>query len=244
MEPSVVPVCLYKKQSSEECYITLPYKKLNKKGNTVTECLEIPGMDLILQFYGINPDIRPIPPGTVLLCAKNVPNENVTIDVVQIYNPFDYIDNCVRFTAWFDPVPYTIPLYISKNGNSLSISLENKNIKNYENLYFSPIYVLVDPRLQLNRTRGHKATINDFKIVDDQPQFLFSGYQGGCLPDPDGIPLGQCMVSFVKNVLGKSFEPTLITYLNQTENKIKIENIYIVSVLILFIVVFLIVLKN
>lgn len=205
MTDSIIPVCLYKHYYSNDCYVSV---------GTGPVCQKIPELQYIATFYCINPYITPIPPGTVLLCAENIPQENVTTNISQIYNSLEK-SNCTRFTAWFDPVPYTAPLYISQRGNSIYMSFDSKIPNDYTNLYFSPIYVLVDPRMKIEKTKGHQVTKNTFKIVNNEPRFLFSSYQGGCLPDPDGIPLENCVNKYVKNIPGKSFEPTLISYLNQ-----------------------------
>ena len=106
MEPDIVSICIYQKYDSPNCFLT--------ESSDHNVCLKISDMKQIGKFYCIPPNFRPLPPGSVLLCAKNVPNQNTTLDIVPIYNPFESTD-CLRFTAWFDPVPYTAPLYISKN---------------------------------------------------------------------------------------------------------------------------------
>lgn len=235
MEPAIVPLCLYRK-SEYDSYISLPVKSF-KNGKTIFECSALENMIPITIFYGINPDMRPIPPGAVLMCIKNIPEEYVTIDIQPIYDPFDIDEKCSRMMVWLDPVPHTTPLYISKNGDSMHISLTKEIPKEYTELNYSPIYVLLDPRIDAQRTKGFRGqTIKDFKIYDDKPVFLFSEYQGKCIPDPEGIPLGNCVVNNILNSDGN--EPSLIDFLNkQYKDKIDTKTIFLFCILIILIII-------
>jgi hypothetical protein len=234
MEPAIVPYCLYRKGQFDS-YISLPVKS-RENDKTVLKCPPLPDMQPITIFYAINPDIRPIPPGMALLCLKNIPEENVTIDVSPIYDIFNIDQKCYRMMVWLDPVPYTTSIYLSKKNNSMHISLSKDIPAGYEPLYFSPMYVLIDPRQEAIRTKGHKGqNYKDFKIVDNQPNFLFSGYQGKCIPDPNGISLGECIVKYVKDIFDpNNKEPTLINYLNSKYgNKLDTKTILLFCILIL-----------
>lgn len=240
MEREVVPMCLYRK-GQYDSYISLP-TKVRKNNQTVLECPPLPDMEPITIFYGLNPDIRPIPPGNVLMCVKNIPEENVTIDIEPIYDAFNIDEKCFRMMVWLDPVPHTTPIYVFKKGNSMHLSLTNDAPEGYKALYFSPMYVLIDPRQEAIRTKGHKnQNYKDFKIVDNQPEFLFSGYQGKCIPDPNGISLGECIVLNVKDIMNpNNKEPTLINYLKtKYGNKIDTKTILLFSILILCLFLFL-----
>lgn len=227
MNASIIPVYLYKHYNSDNCLVTISEQSDSS-------------LKLIAKFYCIDPTINPIPPGTALMCAENVPEDQVTINIFQIYNSYDHSLNCTRFTAWFDAVPYTSPLYISKRGNNIYMSFDSSIPKDYENVYFSPIYVLVDPRMNVKKTQGYRSTQNSFKIINNEPQFLFSSYQGGCLPDPDGISLETCINKYVKNVPGKSFEPTLINYLNQKYGKENFVLFFLIFIFLIFVFIFLV----
>lgn len=213
MEPAVIPLCLYTNHTTSSSYIGLPTKE--KKGdNVVLSCNPKPDTELVASFYALNPDIRPIPPGTVLMCAKDTETDDFsTIDLEPIYDPFDIDQKCIRFIAWLSPVPYTTPLYVMKFGNSVYMSFEKKLPgPEYQEIYFSPIHVLIDPRIDAQRIHGHKKGPKGFSVKDGQPQFLFSVYQGRCIPDPTGVSLGRCLV---ENVLESENQPTMLKHLEK-----------------------------
>jgi hypothetical protein len=161
----VVPMCLYTNPDTHDTYIKFP-SKIRDKDKTTLKCIEEDGL-LTSEFYSINPDFRPIPPGMELFCIK--PH---SFD--QEYDLFNIDNNCVRLLAWNNPTPYTVPLYISTDkNNSIYMSFsENKPDETYKFITISPIHVL-------------KEKIN------------FSLYQGRCIPDPNGKKLGECIVDFM-----------------------------------------------
>ena len=190
MEPAIVPICIYRTDSGSDMILSLPFQEEN--GNLT--CFQKPvyslysentqELTLAGQFYALNPDIRPIPPGSVLFCS----NPNI---FEPIYDPFDIDRGCLRFIAWLNRAPHTVPLYVSKGTAGFHISLSPETPEGYTPLYFSPIHVLSSPDMK------------------------FSGYQGMCIPDPNGTSIGECLVLNVKKVTGNAYEPTLINYLRE-----------------------------
>lgn len=72
---------------------------------------------LAFTFYAINPMVRPIPYGMSLFCAKQrdtFPWDTVSIQ--PVYDPYDINNECVYFTTYTKPVPWTTPLYVHVRG--------------------------------------------------------------------------------------------------------------------------------
>lgn len=226
---SIVPLCLYKNEQGGS-YLTIPSLE-----NGQYVCQSISGLDLVVQFYGVNPDFRPIPAGVDLLCANN--SGYRTVNVTQIYDPYNLDEGCVRFMAWLEPVPYATPIYVSKGKtgtlfglgrsseqqNSLDISLEKPS----DDVDYFSLYVL----LQKDFPNG----------------FRFSNYQGRCLPDPNGKTLAECSVVHGKNLkdpYSQNNNPTLLDYLGKTNSQpIKFNftfltiAVFLVTTILLFVIV-------
>lgn len=164
------------------------------------------------EIYAIDPAFRPIPPGASLICVKHKGGH--ISDVITQYDPFNRDIECTNFIAWVEPVPYTTALYLYREGEYVTTSFVRDTTK--EQLLISPIYILVDPEKKAVRVPGYNSEEKEFKLKGDEPQFLFRGYQGRCLPDPDGIPLEQCSKKFIEN-RNVSHEPTLLNYLSRKE---------------------------
>lgn len=204
---SLVSLCLYKNENGTS-YIGLPQK--HREGDKdVYSCRLREDSLLIGMFYIINPDIRPIPPGMDLLCIKNTETSiPETVGIEPIYDPFNIDNQCTRMIAWMEPVPYGKPLYIYKKGSSVSISFEKEEL---EQLSFSPIYVL-------------------------EKEYGFKGVQGRCMPDPNGDSLYDCIMYTVKDILGTKplKQPTLLSYLDNQEEKQKGHVYWVVIVCVVF----------
>ena len=208
-EDSIVPMCLY--SSSTSSFIGYP-TKVRLNGKTVVQC-ESAGapssnsnMKFITQFYVINPDIHPIPTSVDLICVENA--FNASTNIKQLYDPFNIDEHCIRILAWMEPTPYTSPLYFMKNGNTMYISFDNTPPnENYKPAEIPVLYVLTDPRQDFFKISGPRrpeitGPNKTFKItVNNVPYFTFSGYQGRCVPDPNGRYLGECMALVDKNIL-------------------------------------------
>lgn len=220
----VVPMCLYKKTDTGESFIGLP-NKIRKGDQTVFECEDRTDSELVRQFYVINPDMRPIPPGTELFCALNAPDDMYcTTDIKIEYDPYNISEGCTRFIAWNDPAPYTTPLYLTKYGDTMWISFDKTPpSQNYKPLSFSPIHVLTDPRDGLKTLEGvdkpRDKSKDTFSVVNNIPFFRFSDYHGRCVPDPKGVSsMGECVMKTIINgdVQG---QPTMLNYLNSRYGK-------------------------
>ena len=171
-------------------------------------CNTVPGLDFIGKIYVINPDVRPIPPGSILLCVKN--GKNTTLSVKPMYDPFDITGNCTRFIAWVEPVPNSTKLYLYKNGGGILPSFSRR--EHLEELL--TLYVLTGPEIKGERVPGFLGIQENFPVVNGVPQFRFTGYQGRCLPDPNGIPLDECIVLHVQQILDRDQdERTLLAHL-------------------------------
>lgn len=231
---AIVPICLRFDDSLQSNYISLPVLSRNDE-----EELSCP-FDSVATVYAIHPDFRPIPPGAALFCAQKEP----IVNIKTVYDPFDYQKGCSRFIAWIEPVPHTTPLYIYKKGNNIRMSFKDEFPKGYH--YDMTLFVLTDPRDDLPTVPGF--TNDKFAIVNGQPQFMFEGYQGRCLPDPNGIPLSQCIVLHTEKILSpvSNVEPSLLDHLRQVAKQ-KTANsnisptlssliflIFLISVLLLF----------
>lgn len=223
MDKDIVPLCLYNNDQTRSSYIGYPTKK-RVKNETKLICEPKPDSRYMTTFYAINPDITTRPPGMDLIHAVNTPNSTIKLDTV--YDPFHHQKNVVRFHAWVEPVPHATPLYVWKNGVNIYMSFSPNNPgKGFQQEYFSPIYVLIDPRIKnVQRIAGFSGKNELFGIENGYPQFRFSGYQGRCIPDPNGVSIGECMVLYGKNILvpdeiGK--EPTLLNFLDHKYNEKK-----------------------
>jgi len=206
----IVPLCIYKNVNTS--YIGLP-KKINKNDQITYKCSLIPNLQFYSRIWVINPDFRPIPPGTSLFCAKQ--SNYTTISINPVYDPFDIQDNCVRFITWMQPTPYTTPLYIYNNGSNYIISFDKQPPPNYININISPIYVLVDPNTNVERILpSYKPVTSDFNIIDGIPQYYFSGLDGNCVPDPQGYSLGKCVTLYNKKILSPELSNKRFTLLN------------------------------
>lgn len=248
MDPIIIPLYLYINNRIKSSYIDNTNKaRIDDQVKLVSRASE--NTDIIMRFYAINPDIRPIPNSMDLFCiSKSSGIDSPTVSV--IYDPFNIDQNCIRFLAWLEPVPYTTPLYIFQYGNKTYISFDgNPPNSNYEQVSFSPIFVLTDPRDQLPRVSNGKN--NDFQIVDNKPQFLFSGYHGRCFPDPDGIPLDQCSILYTKNILdpySTMAYPTLLKHLeslySNNSNSRKLTAVFAGLLIIVFFIVLFIMVRT
>jgi len=116
-------------------------------------------------FWVINPDFRPIPAGTDLVCVKN--DQDRTVSVEQLYDMFNLDNVCLRLLAWLEPTPYTIPLHIGKKDTSLYLSFSDLP-SNYKEIF--TIYVL-----------------------KEVPKF-FQNDKGRCVPSSQGVSLSSCSV--------------------------------------------------
>lgn len=217
----VIPLCLYLNDQSNNSYIGYPAKIHTKKGTKLL-CEPKPNSKFVAMFYAINPDISTRPPGMDLICMKESPtSESSTIDIENVYDPFHREKDCVRFYTWIEPTPNTTPLYLWKSGQKIYASFSDKDPKKgFKPVVFSPIHVLVDPRIKGVKRLGNAN--KNFEIVDDKPRFTFSGYQGRCIPDPNGGTIGDCVVLHGKNILLPNYlhrEPTLLNYIDRKYNR-------------------------
>lgn len=196
---SVIPLYLY--SNTQNSFISDKKVSLSNK-------------EFISIFYAINPTIKPKPSYSDLICATN--SLSTTIDISVLYDSLNYNTNCVRFLAWTERTPNTIPLYIRQSGRNIHISFSEKPINNSYVPYKIPIiYVL------------------------STPPFTFSNSFGKCIPDPESsLSIGDCVI---KNTTGK--QSTLLNYLeNKYGNRKK--NIYtIVIIIILSIILSLLISK-
>lgn len=219
MNNEIVPICLYKRGGA---YIGFP-EEIYKNGEKSYECTIKPNKELFSRVYVINPTFRPIPPGMVLFCATGNDSETfTTISLKTLYDPFNVDNNCTRFIAWIDPVPYTTPLYIFSYGSDYFISFNKEPPSpEYSQIELSPIHVLVDS--------------SSFRKNNGIPQFKFSNYHGRCIPDPNGSRLSQCIQS---NKANYAEEPSLLNYL-RSKNKKETNPFNNVSWFVLIFLVFL-----
>uniref|UniRef100_A0A6C0EL88 Uncharacterized protein n=1 Tax=viral metagenome TaxID=1070528 RepID=A0A6C0EL88_9ZZZZ len=229
MDKDIVPLCLYLNDQTKSSYIGFPAKKHTKDGIKFS-CQPIPDARLVAQFYVVNPDITTRPPGMDLFCARDSPDSQLaTVDLSIVYDPFHYQKDCIRFYAWVEPVPHATPLHVWKSGSLMYFSFGKEDPgKGFTEVDFSPIYVLIDPRIKdADRIKGFKGREGKegqgaFEIKNNYPQFKFSGYQGRCIPDPNGMSVGDCTVLYGKNILFPQYrnqEPTLRNYIDQLYNK-------------------------
>lgn len=225
MDPNIRPICLYQNYNSYSSYVGYPIKKDGK-----FVCAPKSGTRFIVMFYTVDERMSTAPPGMTMLCFRDTPEiEYSTIDIDTVYDPFHHTKNCLRFFAWVSPVPYSTPLFIWKRGKTIHINLTGKQPPGFEPEVFSPIYVLIDPRAKVPRVPGFNGVPNKFIIKNNLPQFRFSGYQGRCIPDPNGMTIGKCMVLYGKNILSpKNFgqEPTLLKFLDRMYNNDLDENFF------------------
>ncbi|MBS0627380.1 MAG: hypothetical protein JSS09_04140 [Verrucomicrobia bacterium] len=202
-------------------------------------------MKLVTNFYVINPAVHPIPSGADLICIEN--GNNVSSNIRQLYDPFNVDENCTRFIAWMEPIPYTTPLYFMKNGNELYISFQKDS--KFPLADIPAVYVLLDPRItdvyrvpppQQPEVQGGKTT---FEInPDNTPFFTFSGYQNKCIPNPNGDHLGRCIVITEKDVGNVSYiglDDSLLTYLQYRYGKQPKRNyVFLLALLVVLVILF------
>ena len=121
---------------------------------------------------------------------------------------------------------------------------DTKKLNEYLELPYSPIYVLTDPRKKHFTVKNIDNSNNIFSIVNDVPVFLFSGYQNRCLPDPNGVDLGECLALYVKNIRDPNYntnQSSLGNHIALYDKHSKNNDIILISaVVIAVIIIFLI----
>jgi len=119
--------------------------------------------------------------------------------------------------TWLEPVPYATPLYIYKDGNGIYPSFIKMNSKRFEELNFSPIYVLTkEPKKSTIRPEGNEDLHDYFLIESGVPQFRFEKYMGRCVPNPRGEKLEFCTLMNDLNLIRPQ---TLLDYLGDNARK-------------------------
>lgn len=238
----IVPMCLYINDNNMTSYLGLP-TKVRENGQDSLICRGIPENELVAQFYIINPDFRPIPPGTELFCAKTSPNDPYsTISLDQYYDPFNIEEKCTSFIAWNDPAPYTTPLNVVSSGNNIymyfGVYKKDYPGPEYLPLAFSPIHVLVSPKITgVDRIPFPKGVSGTFKVIDNRPEFLFApvSFSKRCLPNPNGTTLGKCLVDTMNK-----YQPSLLEYIHGNPlDEIKSKRVIITCIFFLFLLIIL-----
>ena len=121
-----------------------------------------------------------------IACITNTAER--TTDVSVVYDPYDKRE-CVRFLAWLERTPCTLPLYIWRNGENLRISLSEKRPEGSVPYNIACIYVL-SPYTSPPCKRS-------FSKMGLDPVFRFSNSFGKCIPDPDGeFSLERCVEKY------------------------------------------------
>lgn len=159
----------------------------------------ISDMDFICTFYAINPNLKPKPSYTDVFCVTL--SGHVIIDISLLYDQLNFNSNCIRFLAWTEKTPCTVPLYIRQNGNNIHISFHEFPINDSYTPYKIPlIYVLLPSTPECL-----------FKNFHFSPSF------GKCIPDPQStLTIGECLVLHNKNITYPDMinkQSTLINYL-------------------------------
>lgn len=251
----IVPLCLYHNENHTVGYIGFP-EKIRKGDKTVLQCEGKQGMTPVARFYVFHTDLRPIPYGTALFCAKDTADASFLTTNLEIqYDPYNYEENCVSFITWVEPVPHTTPLYIFKSGQRILPTFSRSEVpQDYVELDFSPIYVLMHPN-DKGYYRVHGESDKGFAVVDGEPQFRFYGEHRRCIPSPDGnMTLDQCMVLEGRNILqpdDPDIQPTLLTHLHHLTYSQSQMNVFrnisrtaYVIILALFLVIVFVLISN
>jgi hypothetical protein len=229
----VVPLCLYQNNYTHDSYVSYPLKS-RENGKDVYKCKDL-NADLLVKFYAIDPDLPVIPQNmSIVSILETEQGEFTTINVSLVYDPYPLKDNEFRFMAWIDRTPYSSPLHIYKNGSHVYMSFGPKP-EGYDEEIFSPIYVLLDPRIEVERV-PYKHD-GDFKVENNIPQFLFSNDNGKCIPNPQGIEFDQCVTKYSKNLLLEHRHQTLVQYIGQQYGDKKESDLTIVVVAIILLAI-------
>jgi hypothetical protein len=207
-QTGIVPLCLYYNNSADASYIAYPNKTLIN-GKEYFSCATLPGLSLISVFYAIDPDVRPLPRGTMLICPHNDTTNYITVKVNIVYDIYniDTTKNCAKFITWLQPVPYATPLYIFNRGNSNIITFDPHPPDNYTANNLAPLYVFLNPQ-------------NTFPTITENgissPRVLFSCQQERCVPDPQGTFLRNCIISCTKQIAcAINKRPSILSYLSK-----------------------------
>lgn len=219
----IVKLCIYENTEIHSDYIGYS-AKFREHNRDVYKCVDKPFANFKDYFYAVDPYFSTIPPGMVIFYARDTEVGSYrTVKFDQLYDPFELQQNDVRFMAWAQPTPSTTPLYVYQRGDNFRFSFEKQDYtseeegKSYVELPYSPIYVLTEPS-QKKRILPSIGSKN-FEIKEGVPQFKFSGYQGRCLPDPDGVDIGECVALYVKNITDPHKSYGELLYHIQEQNK-------------------------
>jgi hypothetical protein len=162
---AIVPLCLYTNGRAKTSLISLP-RLIRENDTDEYICPARENLEFVKVIYVIDYDIRPIPRGLDLICVKNA--GEITLSIESQYDPFNIDDNCLRFMAWLEPTPNTVPLFIYDTGNGVYVSLKKE--KGLKKGKVSVIHVLENSNIK-------------FAIKDER-----------CIPDKNGIDLRECSI--------------------------------------------------
>lgn len=220
--PIIIPICIFHRNIGGELqgYLGTPAVTVGENNIETVSCINpeiaYKGWRKAGSFYAMNPMYLPIPSDMILLCAKqsNTGEKSYnTIQVNNVYDPFNIEDDCVYFLTWTVPKPYTTPIFLYQSGGGILPSFTERDMTPAK---IPVMYVLTDePTVNTIFPYEKKNWFKKWK--DGSPNFLYKSYMGSCIPDPSGEPLETCILKHdVNNIAPMS----LLDYFRQGKEKI------------------------
>jgi len=236
LQKSVIPLCIFSDENTRTSYVSLPAKYYDGE-KIMLKCDNSLSQMRMTTVYVVNPDIRPIPAGMVLLCVESA--YNTSTDISVLYDDYSTTKNCTRFMAWLIPTPYTTPLYVLKTSNGIYLTFDSSDI--VSETHILTLYILTDPadtsKIRLEGVRKN--------ISFSDTNFLFGEIDNRIVPDPEGFPLEIYIPKFEKNLdnpLEPRFQPSLLDILKNRythrRRKLEFSNNIILIFFCIFVIIF------
>lgn len=217
---TIIPFCIFHWNNSDTNiyygYIGDPVKTRQENGVDLYQCQSSSqsygNWKLYGTFYAVDPMLRPIPTGLKLFSAikaNKFPYNSTKLD--YLYDPYNINKDGVAFMTWSQKVPHTVPLYIYDTGDSIYPSFtQNPLGKNWKESVISPIFVLVDPKINYDIDSTHVVDDVFTRDINNRIDFRFSSKHygpGSCLPDPNGDSLTTCFLLTDEDLLRRDPTP-------------------------------------
>lgn len=186
---SLFPLCLHTDPDTSYSYISNPtLTKAREK--FFLKCRSHGPKERVQTFYAVIPAYVPVPPEMLVFAAENSDtNPKFTISVRPERDPnVVNLDDRVSFIAWSRIIPYTVPLYLYRQGEFVYPSFSEKPPPSFgpserppEQELVSPIWVVPE-----------KVSINGKEIPGHELGFECY-HDARCILSPTGTTLLNCL---------------------------------------------------